>query len=1856
MGISVDIDLIEYIYLSEGDGRIMAKKAPVKKSKRRLKRSIRRSLAAVLMVTAIGVAAIPVPENVAAPTYVPPEVEVPKAFQYMYGEEINDSNGDLKSDVQTYQEKFDEIEMVQEGSKPSTIKIYRSYTVKEKSNGAWEYDWQFEFFRANDGGGSKAAVINNYNNNYTEKNVELNADIYYEYYHVKPGDIDQFFSESGIPGYSGTIQPHGSAEFTITNPKQTGTAAAFLKRYFEEDFKAYQDQYKQYEEEDANWDPSSGKPAPEAPKFTRKVSDMKLLSSKLEYFWDTVGADLYANYDAYQLVEVIDVPSSNSVVNVSTYIPRTIDGKRNKDTDANGFLVQQKSRLIGIGAKAFYGITNVDTLVIPEEVRYIGTSAFEKSFIKEISFTGVENISDRAFNECGDLYKVDMGSQVKIIGTEAFRKANKLTEIKFPSFVKQIGPGAFSECGALKTVDFSGISGDCSIGEYAFYNTLALEKVDFGATVDSSTGALDPSSTTVGITTLGTGAFAASSTLKTTAFTSFMFPTYIGSSYIDNTKDDELKPKKNKDISGLGDCVLAGRGYLQNVVMSADFGNGVAARIPDYTLYNCYNLERVIFPDNSGSCGRAWYGKWNDKNSYPDTDIVKLFATVTNPNFIVQGPKSVAPSSNMAAFPRKSTWKSVTACTEYVPYLYIENGKKYYEISNGTYLLCVNEEGYLTSCEFDPDANIADWDHILTIPAKAGDTVLKGIAEGCFRDDSFNNEVWELRIEDGGEIASIDKEVFRGWENLKEVYIGNSITYIGDYAFADCKKLVDVSFGSPSDHTALTFGESPFVTQSNRLTFHGDIVKGYKPFDWATDPNTIINEEDQLRVCYRSSFPENLTVMYNPNTDMVTLLDYPKYAQIEELLTDYYSDDIKAGNFSSYNELMEARIYAQYANSEYGDSKRAAFYQDWSSLGEEAYTAGNYGPWINPVWIATQWPLSSSGATSKDTTDAKGEILDFLFEPIVAYAANIPDAYFEHPGNSYDVYKNIQNPDPNVPISPMEDELLRKIENIVVPDGVDSIDVYGYYRSRKLDGTTGVSNAKNVTTYLLPIWNVDNGITEDMYIDLGSNYPDSVQGLFSGYYEDYADDTPNEINKNGNDIIKSVTLNSVQYLPNYVFDSCERLETVTLGPKCANIGTAPFRGCYNLTTVNGNDYYTCPNGIMYSIDTDGSYVIEEVLAARGKTPGGVGSSRVPALDDESENEDFNKVKSIKPGAFEDCDYITEVDLTNTAGLTVIPKDCFRNNSDLKECGQLQRIALPRTVNEIQAGAFAGALRLSEIDIPGKEVFISVEAFEESEDKAGTKIITYEDSSAWRYAETYSGRYKLEPSLKKDQWRVAFYGPDGVMLTDLVDLDGEPMENPQYVTEGAKLEKEPVPPVIEGWTFEKWLGTNDVKVNEPIHADTNFIAQGYSNNGMVGGKYMVDFYDQVDGSKIGETQYVAPGSSAIAPQAPTHTGYTFQKWSSEEWKNVQKNLTIMAMYSGSGTSGGNTSGGSTNTPNSSNNTTNTPNTSSNNTSNTSSSKSTSTTSTSNTSSSTSSSSTSTSSTTSDGRSVTMYTLLVQNGSGSGSYAQGATVVISAYPPAEGMVFSNWTSDSNGVTLMPGNTSPVATFVMPGNNATITANYVPGTAGATTTPVGTGGTTTTTTPEGNTRVDITKPGISNKDLATANVNGSTDNFIVKISETDAATQAVAAALTNKYGSLENLLYYAMDITLWDATGTYQLTGDQVAGLSVDITIPIPDALVAYGGNNMAGAVINGDQLENLNESFTTINGVPCIRFAATHFSPYTIYVDTGNLTEGMLDVTPKTGDPIHPKWFLSIGLACLSVILFMKKDKKVKAKTA
>ena len=230
----------------------------------------------------------------------------------------------------------------------------------------------------------------------------------------------------------------------------------------------------------------------------------------------------------------------------------------------------------------------------------------------------------------------------------------------------------------------------------------------------------------------------------------------------------------------------------------------------------------------------------------------------------------------------------------------------------------------------------------------------------------------------------------------------------------------------------------------------------------------------------------------------------------------------------------------------------------------------------------------------------------------------------------------------------------------------------------------------------------------------------------------------------------------------------------------------------------------------------------------------------------------------------------------------------------------------------------------------------------------------------------------------------------------------------------------------------------------------------------------------------------------------------------------------------------------------------------------------------------------------------------------------------------------------------------TIVMPASNVTVTANYVAGSNGGS---GGSGsGTTNRPTTSGNnagndnnktgTTVVIDKYGFSNTGVVAVTIKGSSDNFVVKISEDQQATEAAIRALIEEYGSLDNIKYVPMDISLYDSTGNTKIT--DTSGLKIEITLPLPDSLITYAGNNKVAGVVN-DKLDKLSPKFTTIDGVACVTFTAEHFSPYVIYVKTDSLeSTGVADSSPKTGD-IHPKWFAVVALCCISVILFVKKDK-------
>ena len=311
---------------------------------------------------------------------------------------------------------------------------------------------------------------------------------------------------------------------------------------------------------------------------------------------------------------------------------------------------------------------------------------------------------------------------------------------------------------------------------------------------------------------------------------------------------------------------------------------------------------------------------------------------------------------------------------------------------------------------------------------------------------------------------------------------------------------------------------------------------------------------------------------------------------------------------------------------------------------------------------------------------------------------------------------------------------------------------------------------------------------------------------------------------------------------------------------------------------------------------------------------------------------------------------------------------------------------------------------------------------------------------------------------------------------------------------------------------------------------------------------------------------------------------------------------------------------------------------------------------------------------------LHSLIVHNGSGSGSYVAGAQIVIVANDPAAGQEFTGWTVSPDN-TVISDKTLSGAVITMPDNDVAVIANFKTKATGSgnstgsgnnantnnsgnstnnnnnsnnsgsnsgTSTNRPSSGTSTNmgTSNRGGTTVVIDKNGLSNTGVVSATVNGSSDNFTIKITESSEATAAVLNALLAEYGSVDNIKYFPMDISLYDSTGNTKIT--DTTGLSVSITLPLPDSLITYAGNNKVAGVVN-DRLDKLTPRFTTINGVSCITFTAEHFSPYVIYVDVANLSNGTVtDATPTTGDGIHPKWFLSIGLACLSFVMFMMKD--------
>ena len=189
------------------------------------------------------------------------------------------------------------------------------------------------------------------------------------------------------------------------------------------------------------------------------------------------------------------------------------------DETAKTVEVTYEVKSSGSNYSSLSGVLGIPATVTYNEVEYsvtgIGEYAFRKcSALTQVTLpNSVTSIGESAFRECSALAQVNIPGSVTDIGNWAFNECAALTHITIPDGMTAIGYGTFQNCSALAQVTIG--SGVTTIGEYAFYICSSLTEVtvpDNVTRIESNAFKSCSSLTEVtignGLTSMGAGAFA----------------------------------------------------------------------------------------------------------------------------------------------------------------------------------------------------------------------------------------------------------------------------------------------------------------------------------------------------------------------------------------------------------------------------------------------------------------------------------------------------------------------------------------------------------------------------------------------------------------------------------------------------------------------------------------------------------------------------------------------------------------------------------------------------------------------------------------------------------------------------------------------------------------------------------------------------------------------------------------------------------------------------------------------------------------------------------------------------------------------------------------------------------------------------------------------------------------------------------------------------------------------------------------------------------------------------------------------------------------------------------------------------
>ena len=144
----------------------------------------------------------------------------------------------------------------------------------------------------------------------------------------------------------------------------------------------------------------------------------------------------------------------------------------------NGVDLEACTNLTTIGDRAFYECTELAAILLPESLETIGLEAFYNcTLLEKVTAPAVRTVGDRAFYGCGSLMTTDMFNAVESLGDGAFYGCTGLTGVVLPETLQNMGESCFENCTMLKSITINGnITG---ISRYCFYGCKTLTDITF---------------------------------------------------------------------------------------------------------------------------------------------------------------------------------------------------------------------------------------------------------------------------------------------------------------------------------------------------------------------------------------------------------------------------------------------------------------------------------------------------------------------------------------------------------------------------------------------------------------------------------------------------------------------------------------------------------------------------------------------------------------------------------------------------------------------------------------------------------------------------------------------------------------------------------------------------------------------------------------------------------------------------------------------------------------------------------------------------------------------------------------------------------------------------------------------------------------------------------------------------------------------------------------------------------------------------------------------------------------------------------------------------------------------------------